>query len=223
PGLLGLWQASEVVKLLTGVGELAVGRLVLVDLLGVRVRTVRVRRDPECPTCGAAGRSAAGERRRRAELVALEEEGGYCQPGLASVSASVSANVSTSVSASGGAAGPRVTPRELTPRELTPTEVAARLARGESLLLLDVREPGEWEIAHIDGARHIPLGRLQQAIDAGELEHARADTVVAYCKSGGRSAAALKVLEAAGFAGACHMAGGITRWRAEVDATLPVY
>ncbi|HET7583904.1 MAG TPA: rhodanese-like domain-containing protein, partial [Gemmatimonadaceae bacterium] len=215
PGLLGLWQASEVVKLLTGVGELAVGRLVLVDLLGVRVRTVRVRRDPDCPTCGAAGRSAAGERRRRAELVALEEEGGYCQPGLASVSTSVSA----SVNSSGGAAGPRVAPRELTPRELTPTEVAARLARGESLLLLDVREPGEWEIAHIDGARHIPLGRLAEAMSSLD----RTCDIVVHCKGGTRSALAVRQLHEAGFTRVWNMTGGIQRWAEEVDNALARY
>ena len=84
---------------------------------------------------------------------------------------------------------------------------------------MDVREPHEWEIARIDGARLIPLGRFTDALPT--LDSSR-DFVV-FCKGGTRSAKAVRQLRAAGFKRVWNLAGGITRWSEEVDPSIPRY
>jgi adenylyltransferase/sulfurtransferase len=176
PGLLGAIQATEAIKLAAGIGEPLSGRLLLVDALGMRFRTVRVRRDPRCPACGTR------------EIRELREESAAC------------------------ADDPRPAVPEITPREL-----AARLRGGEPVQLLDVREAHEWEVARIAGARHAPLSRLEASL-AG-LDPAR-ETVL-YCRSGVRSQEAGRRLRSAGFPRVHSLAGGILRYGAEVDPTLP--
>jgi len=103
--------------------------------------------------------------------------------------------------------------------EITPAELAERIARGDDFELLDVREPYEWAIARLPGARHVPLGTLPDRL--GTLDPAR-ETIV-YCKSGMRSMAAAAQLAAAGFDKVANLAGGISRWSAEVDPSVPRY
>jgi molybdopterin/thiamine biosynthesis adenylyltransferase/rhodanese-related sulfurtransferase len=103
--------------------------------------------------------------------------------------------------------------------EITPVELSERIARGDDFELLDVREPFEWAIARLPGARHIPLGTLPDMLH--ELDPAR-ETIV-YCKSGMRSMAAATQLAGAGFARVANLTGGISRWSAEVDSSVPRY
>lgn len=103
--------------------------------------------------------------------------------------------------------------------EVSPAELAERIARGDDFELLDVREPYEWAIARLPGARHIPLGTLPDQL--GTLDPAR-ETIV-YCKSGIRSMAAAAQLAAAGFGKVANLSGGISRWSAEVDPSVPRY
>jgi adenylyltransferase/sulfurtransferase len=103
--------------------------------------------------------------------------------------------------------------------EITPAELAARLREGPPLELIDVREPGEWEVAHLPDARLIPLGRL-----AGSLATLDgACEIVVMCRSGQRSAAAARQLQAAGFRKVRSLAGGLLRWSDDVDPTVPRY
>ncbi len=104
-------------------------------------------------------------------------------------------------------------------RELTPTELVQKLARGDDLDLIDVREPHEYAIARIDGARLIPLGTLTEAIASLERER----EIIVHCKSGGRSARAVRFLQDVGFRNVWNLTGGITRWSAEVDPSIPTY
>ena len=104
-------------------------------------------------------------------------------------------------------------------REITPRELASRLARGDDILLLDVREPSEWTIARIDGARLIPLATLQSAVPS--LDRSR--EIVVHCHHGVRSAAAVRFLQSEGFGRVSNLAGGIARWSADVDAAVPQY
>lgn len=97
--------------------------------------------------------------------------------------------------------------------ELTPTEVAAKLQRGDAFDLLDVREVDEWDAGHVDGAELVPLGTLASALDHRD----RAREVVVMCHSGGRSARAARQLHEAGFTRVANMAGGMLRWRDEVQ------
>lgn len=103
--------------------------------------------------------------------------------------------------------------------EMTPSELAVRLAAPESLQLLDVREPREWEIARLPHARLVPLATLDGVLPA--LDPAR-DTVV-YCRSGIRSAMAVRRLRDAGFERVWNLTGGIARWSEDVDPTVPRY
>jgi adenylyltransferase/sulfurtransferase len=103
--------------------------------------------------------------------------------------------------------------------EITPRELAARLLEAADLDLIDVREPGEWAIAHLHGARLIPLGTLGAALDT--LDRTR--EIVVMCRSGQRSASAVQQLQAAGFRNVKNLAGGILRWSDDVDARVPKY
>ena len=102
--------------------------------------------------------------------------------------------------------------------ELTPRELAARLAVGSDVALIDVREPYEWQIGRIDGARLIPLGQLPAQVSS--LDSTR--DIVVYCRSGVRSADAARQLRAAGFR-VSNLAGGILRWSDDVDPSIPKY
>jgi len=176
PGLVGLVQATEVLKWVTGAGTPLVGRLLLVDALGAEFRTVRIRRDPGCPACGTR------------TLRTVAEVPDACRPAAAG-------------------AGPVPT--------LEPRQLAARLARGEPLDLVDVREPDEWAAGRIEPARLVPLSTLRDALATfdGSRE------VVVYCRSGARSAAAVQQLRAAGLERVWSLAGGILRWQSEQPLT----
>jgi adenylyltransferase/sulfurtransferase len=185
PGLVGTIQATEAIKLIVGAGEPLKGRLLLIDTLGMKFRTVNVRKDPTCPACGTR------------EIQSLIDYEQFC--------------------------GVRATEAE--PRavggfvEITPRELSGRLSRGEDLLLIDVREQFEWDIARIEGARLVPLATLPESLDS--LDKAR--EVVVYCKGGTRSRAAATHLADAGFSRVANLTGGILRWQQEVDPTLARY
>ena len=182
PGLVGTIQATEAIKLITGAGTTLVGRLLLIDALHWRQRTVRVRRDPACPACGTR---TIRDLTDAVELCA--------SPDLDAVFGAVP--------------------------EIEPAVLATRLASGESVEILDVREPYEWEIARIEGARLIPLATLESRL----TELAQDREIVVHCKLGGRSAQAVRRLRAAGFRNVLNLAGGIERWSAEVDPEVPRY
>jgi molybdopterin/thiamine biosynthesis adenylyltransferase/rhodanese-related sulfurtransferase len=181
-GLVGVIQATEVIKLILGAGDSLVGRLLLIDALGMTFRTVRIRRDPDCPACGT---------REITQLIDYEEFCGMTRP------------------AEADAYVPEIDPRDL----------ARRLTRPDDIELIDVREPHEWEISRISGARLIPLDGLAQSLHTIGQER----DLVCYCRNGARSAAAVTQLQAAGFTRIWSLAGGIERWSDEVDRTVLKY
>lgn len=183
PGLVGTIQATEAIKLLTGAGTTLIGRLLLVDALHWRQRTVRVAPDPRCPACGTR------------EIRDLADSVAAC------------------------ATGPAIDAVLAPLPEIEPATLHARRAAGHDILLLDVREPHEWAIARIEGARLIPLASLDSRL--GELSRDR--EIVVHCKGGGRSAQAVRRLRAAGFRKVANLAGGIQRWSRDVDPSVPCY
>jgi adenylyltransferase/sulfurtransferase len=191
PGLLGTIQATEAIKLILGVGEPLIGRLLQVDALEMSFRTVTVRRDPSCPSCGDAAHGG-GTIRSLADRAA-----DYQAPAC---------DVPSEVVAGGI-------------REITPADLKSRIERGDDFELIDVREPHEWEIAHLDGARLVPLGTIPHAL--ADLDRSR--DVVLYCKGGVRSLRAAEALRLAGFTRLSSVAGGIIRWSQEVDPSVPRY
>src|SRR6202050_2718507 len=102
--------------------------------------------------------------------------------------------------------------------EITPRELKARLATGEDIYVLDVREPHEYQICNING-HLIPLGELSKRVH--ELDSSR--EIVAHCKSGKRSAEAVEFLRGAGFRKISSLKGGILAWSDQVDPTVPKY
>lgn len=93
------------------------------------------------------------------------------------------------------------------PKEITPQQVAERLKKGETLSMLDVREPAEWVEGHVIGAKHIPLGQLLMRME--ELDP-NGETIV-MCRSGGRSGLACELLIEKGF-NVVNMIGGLGAW-----------
>ena len=183
PGLVGTIQATETIKLLLGVGDTLVGRLLLIDAMTMAFRTLEIRRDPECPACGT---------REITELMDYDELCGD--------------NVSA-----------QQTPAAVT--EIQPSQLAQRLERGEKLEIIDVREPYEWQIGHIPGARLVPLDLIPDEIPRLDK---RRETIL-YCKVGARSMRAAQQLASAGVTDVRNLAGGILRWIDDVDPTMPRY
>ncbi len=103
--------------------------------------------------------------------------------------------------------------------EITPTELKAKLDAGESIFVLDVREPHEYDICRIEGTTLIPLGQLPSRVN--ELNSA--DDIVIHCKSGMRSAKATDFLMKAGFRKVKNLKGGILAWSDQVDPSVPKY
>jgi len=94
-----------------------------------------------------------------------------------------------------------------------------RLKQGNHITLLDVREPHELQISHIENARLIPLGQLASRLS--ELDSA--EEMVVFCKAGTRSARALELLVSAGFRKVKNLKGGINAWAQDVDPQQPIY
>jgi molybdopterin/thiamine biosynthesis adenylyltransferase/rhodanese-related sulfurtransferase len=186
PGIIGLIQATEALKLIIGAGETLAGRLLHFDALKMKFREFNLRRDPQCPVCGDAPTIF--------EPIDYEQ---FC-------------------------AGPAEADWFAAP-EGVPTisvkELKAKMDNGEAFALIDVREPFEYEIAKIDGARLIPLGELERRID----ELPRTGALVLQCHSGGRSEHAARVLREAGFDNAVNLEGGIDAWSVEIDPSVPRY
>jgi rhodanese-related sulfurtransferase len=104
-------------------------------------------------------------------------------------------------------------------RRIAPRELRDRLARGDDLVLLDVREPHEFEIARLSGSVLIPRGELSRRLD--ELDPER--TIVCICHHGIRSLQAAAFLRTRDFPDVMDLEGGIDRWSIEVDPALPRY
>jgi adenylyltransferase/sulfurtransferase len=105
--------------------------------------------------------------------------------------------------------------------EIGPRELKERLDRGDPIRIIDVREPHEWDIANLGqyDVRQIPLGRMTERMH----ELSSADEIVLYCRSGVRSAKALRQLRESGFRKLLNLRGGILGWQEQVDPSMPRY
>jgi rhodanese-related sulfurtransferase len=103
--------------------------------------------------------------------------------------------------------------------EITPAEVKQRLDRGEKLVLIDVREPWEFSLCRIEGAKLIPMGTVPANLQALDAD----DEIVVYCHHGVRSLDVTVWLRGQGVEGAKSLAGGIERWSVEIDPKVPKY
>ncbi len=179
PGIIGMLQAIETIKLIVGIGETLVGRLLHFNALKVKFRELNLRRDPGCPVCG--------ENPTIFSPIDYEQFcGGRNEEAIPTMSA---------------------------------PELKRKMDACEPFELIDVREPFEYEIARIDGAKLIPLGEIAERVN--ELQRER--PIVVHCHSGQRSAQAVRLLQQRGFANLYNLEGGIDAWSDQIDPSVPKY
>jgi adenylyltransferase/sulfurtransferase len=159
------------------------------DALKMRFRELKLRKDPECPVCGTHPTVT--------KLIDYEQFCGLRPEPQQAQTAGATVN----------------------DWEITPVELKQKLDAGETPLILDVREPNEYQINRIEGSTLIPLGELPRRYQ--ELPKDR--EIVAQCKSGARSAKAMDFLKSVGFPHVKNLRGGILEWIDKVDPTQPKY
>ena len=186
PGTIGTLQATEALKLILGIGEPLIGKLLLYNAQDMSFEYVKLRKNPHCKVCGESP-----------TVTALIDYDLFC---------GIPGHIVES-----GSAGEEW---DITPRQLT-----EQLKAGVPLKLLDVREPHELEISHIEGSQVIPLGQLASRIS--ELDPT--DEIILICKAGVRSTRALHILLGAGFRKLHNLEGGMNAWVKEIDPSQPIY
>jgi molybdopterin/thiamine biosynthesis adenylyltransferase/rhodanese-related sulfurtransferase len=207
PGTIGTMQATEAIKLILGIGEPAIGRMLLYDALEMSFTTIRVRKNPECPVCSIDPEDV--------ELIDYEQ---FC-----GVPAHDHSDFST-------------VDEFADMRTINVQELNARLQNGENLVVLDVRDPHEWEIASLDNTLRIPKGEIQaskNAILAGRklfdetvlANIPKEREIIVFCRSGKRSADVIEMLTEVGYDpdSLKNLEGGILAWARDIDPTLPSY
>jgi sulfur-carrier protein adenylyltransferase/sulfurtransferase len=179
PGIIGMLQAIEAIKLIVGIGESLIGRLLHFDALKVTFRELKLRRDPLCPVCG-----------ENPTIFAPIDYDQFC-------GGRDDANIPV----------------------ISVQQLKRKMDAREAFELIDVREPFEFEIARIDGAKLIPLGEIPERADELHREH----TFIVHCHSGGRSGEAARLLKQRGFANVFNLEGGIDAWSDFIDPSVPKY
>ena len=192
PGVIGMIQATETVKLIMGIGDSLVGRLMLYDALDMKFRELKLRKDPACPICG-----------EHPTVTQLIDYDAFC---------GVPARGAETHDAAAGVP------------EITVKELKQRMDNGglekTNTLLLDVREPNEWDIAHIDGAVMIPKDQVKNRLH----ELSPYDEILVQCRSGVRSADIARFLiNDIGLKKVKNVKGGILAWAREIDPKVPMY
>ncbi|MBA3871409.1 MAG: ThiF family adenylyltransferase, partial [Anaerolineae bacterium] len=211
PGTIGTLQATEAIKLILGIGEPMIGKMLLYDALEMSFTKIKVRKDPNCPVCGIP--------HEQVQLIDYEQFCGMPAHDRSDYKASTNGD----------------SEKKDTMGEITVTELKQRIDSGEKLTILDVRDPHEWEISALDGTLRIPKGQIEAAkndVLAGRKTRdmtvlAQIPTegeVIVHCRSGKRSADSIKFLEQAGYTNKLtNVKGGILAWADEVDPSMPKY
>jgi adenylyltransferase/sulfurtransferase len=199
PGLVGIIQATEVIKLILGIGDSLAGRLLLVDALSMNFRTLKLRKNPECPACGT---------HEIKQLIDYDQFCGIEKPKSVGPLEVAHDKAVAETSVVDGI------------KQVSVVELKRKLDAKEDIFVLDVREPHEVPIANI-GAPLIPLGQLEKRV--GELAAHNDREIIVHCRSGARSQKAALILKNAGFKNVENLAGGILAWADKIDPTMPRY
>jgi adenylyltransferase/sulfurtransferase len=186
PGIIGTIQATETIKLILGIGETLVGKLLLVDALESSFMKVALQKDPDCMVCGVKPVIH--------DLIDYEE---FC--------------ASPAVTSPGGGLAPE--------KLITPEKLSERIKEGNPPKLIDVRNPVELAISTFPGADSIPIEKLPHYFSVWN----RDQEIVFICRTGLRSARALKMAEAQGFTHIRCLQGGINAWAAGIDPEIRQY
>lgn len=182
---IGSIMVTEAIKLITGIGDPLIGRLMVYDALEMRYTTLKIRRDPN----GVLPTELLGD--YEAFCGAISDE-------AADAAADSTISVATLES-----------------------WLKERGDGGRDFVLVDVREPNEYEINRIPGSVLIPKGEVLAGRAFDQLPQDK--QVVLHCKSGVRSAEALAVLKGAGYSDAVHVGGGVVAWVNQIDPSQPNY
>lgn len=216
PGTIGTMQATEAVKLITGIGDPMIGRMLLYDALEMSFTTIKVRKDPNCPVCGIPA--------DQVELIDYEQFCGVPAHDHSPMAQAANGNGHTD-------------PADLPVPQITAQELKQRLDNGEDLFILDVRNPEEWEISSLEAVTEtIPKPRIQLAVEdvlggrkpaeATPLANIPRDReIIVHCRSGVRSTDVIHMLRSVGYdpEKLVNMEGGILAWAKNVDRSMPVY
>jgi molybdopterin/thiamine biosynthesis adenylyltransferase/rhodanese-related sulfurtransferase len=200
PGLVGIIQATEVIKLILGIGETLVGRLLLVDALGMSFRTLKLRKNPDCPVCG--------KHPTVTELIDYDQFCGIPKPTETGPLEVAQNKAVSDLPVVDGI--PQISVEAL----------KRKLDAKEDIFVLDVREPHEYPIANL-GAPLIPVGSLEARI--AELAPQKNAEIIVHCRSGARSQKAAVILKNAGFTNVSNLTGGILAWAEKIDPSMPKY
>ncbi|MEH2024691.1 molybdopterin-synthase adenylyltransferase MoeB [Nostoc sp.] len=186
PGIIGLIQATETVKIILGQGNTLSGRLLLYNALDMKFRELKLRPNPIRPVIE--------------KLIDYEQFCGIPQ------------------------AKAEEAKQQMESQEMTVKDLKELLDSGaKDFVLLDVRNPNEYEIAKIPGSVLVPLPDIENGNGVAKVkEILNGHRLIAHCKLGGRSAKALAILKEAGIVGT-NVKGGITAWSREIDPSVPEY
>jgi molybdopterin/thiamine biosynthesis adenylyltransferase/rhodanese-related sulfurtransferase len=187
---IGAIQVNEAIKVLTGIGDPIVGKLMIYDALEMEYRKLKVRKDPNCALCG-----------ENATVTDLIDYDYFCG--------------AVSEEAADAAADSTISVVQLDQM------IKEKEAGERDFVLIDVREPGEYEINKIPGSVLIPKGEF---LNGNALEQLPSDKqIVLHCKSGVRSAECLAIVKGAGYDNAVHVGGGVVAWVNQIDPSQPAY
>jgi molybdopterin/thiamine biosynthesis adenylyltransferase/rhodanese-related sulfurtransferase len=186
PGLIGMVQATETIKVLLGLGQTLSGYLLVYDAMTMTFEKIQLKKNPKCVICS--------DHPTLDHLIDYDQFCGY--PG-------------------------RESEGDLEADNVTPVELAARLRAADAprLRLIDVREPHEWDYAHIPGAELIPFDELDSRLGELDPDH----EIVVYCRQDRRALDALDLLRAFDFKNVHKLRGGLLAWARDVDPTMPTY
>lgn len=238
PGIIGTLQAAEVIKLITGLGRPAIGKLLTYDAVSFETRTLKLRADPNCPVCGKNRTITAPiDYEQFCGVPALDPQSLEETKREAHAAAPAKPIATASTPSTPTPPTPPAQPAQPDPNldarglprdypwqegwEVTPREVKAKLDAKHKFVFIDCRLPHEAAITKIDGARLIPLQQLNQHLD--ELRDHEDDEIIVHCRSGGRSLQFADILKRHGFANVKSMAGGILLWNKDVNPGGPQY
>ena len=192
---IGTIQVNEAIKMLTGIGEPIAGKLMIYDALEMEYRKLKVRKDPNCALCGT-----------NPTVTSLIDYDAFCG--------------AVSEEASEAAVGSTISVVQL--EQMLKERENGSFSEGQrDFVLIDVREPGEYEINKIPGSILIPKGEF---LNGNALSQLPSDKqIVMHCKSGVRSAETLAIVKGAGYADAVHVGGGVVAWVNQIDPSQPSY
>ncbi|MBN8636547.1 MAG: molybdopterin-synthase adenylyltransferase MoeB [Anaerolineae bacterium] len=216
PGVIGTMQATEAIKLITGIGQTMVGRMLLYDASDMTFTTIKVRKNPNCPVCGIP--------HEQVQLIDYEQ---FC-------GVPAHDHVPTAAATNGNGNG-KVTDPNAPVKGIDVVQLKALYDSG-SPFVLDVRNPEEFEIAIMPDTIKIPKPQIQLAVEDVKAGRKTVDQtvlaqiprdreVIVHCRSGVRSADVIKLLRQIGWDNdkLINVEGGILAWARQIDTSLPTY